>query len=411
MEIARDFRKELSSEQYKQFISLFTNDKIILLMSNMGAGLDDDGNWIVDLGCTEHITHLLNLFHGNLKTTHELPVKIPNGDSVPVKGKGPSTLPSGTEIRDVLYVPDFTCNLFSVSRLTQDLHCAITFFPDFFIMQDLNSRELIGTGKCQHGLYRMKMVGHERNAMSALVEVWHKRLGYASSSKLSCFDLVENASFNTVDCDSCAKAKHTRLPFHISSIKSKEYFELLHCDLWGRYRTPSLSRANYILMIVDDYRLSVWIFLLKHKFDASDHLMFFHKMVKTQCGKLIKRIRCDNRGEFVSNRMHNFYAEEGIILETTCPRTPQQNGVVERKHRHLLETARALRFQANLPKKFWGECVMTAAYIINCLPSKTINNKPHLRFYMKKSLIMNIWKIFGCLAYFRNTDTEGDKFE
>ncbi|KAJ0520498.1 putative RNA-directed DNA polymerase [Helianthus annuus] len=217
MEIARDFRKELSSEQYKQFISLFINDKIILLMANMGARLDDDGNWIVDLGCTEHITHLLNLFHGNLKTTHELPVKIPNGDSVPVKGKG--------------HPPYLTCNLFSVSRLTQDLHCAITFFPDFFIMQDLNSRELIGTGKCQHGLYRMKMVGHERKAMSASVEVWHKRLGHASSSKLSCFDLVENASFNTVDCDSCAKAKHTRLPFHINSIKSKEYFELLHCDL------------------------------------------------------------------------------------------------------------------------------------------------------------------------------------
>ncbi|MFS7944198.1 hypothetical protein Hanom_Chr06g00509241 [Helianthus anomalus] len=103
MEIARDFRKELSSEQYKQFISLFTNDKIFQLMANMGARLDDDGNWIVDSGCTEHITHLLNLFHGNLKTTHELPVKIPNGDSIPVKGKGPSTLPNGTLKSEMSY--------------------------------------------------------------------------------------------------------------------------------------------------------------------------------------------------------------------------------------------------------------------------------------------------------------------
>ncbi|XP_021995106.1 uncharacterized protein LOC110892024 [Helianthus annuus] len=136
----------------------------------MGARLGDDGNWIVDSGCTEYISYLLNLFHGNLKTTHELPVRIPNGDSIPVKRKGSSTLPNGTEIRDVLYVPDFTCNLLSVSRLTRDLHCTLTFFPNFFVMQDLNSKKLIEMGKCQHGLYRMKMAERERKAMSASVE-------------------------------------------------------------------------------------------------------------------------------------------------------------------------------------------------------------------------------------------------
>ncbi|KAD6119282.1 hypothetical protein E3N88_10553 [Mikania micrantha] len=61
-------------------------------------------------------------------------------------------------------------------------------------------------------------------------------------------------------------------------------------------------------------------------------------MVKTQFGKEIKRIRCDNRGEFVSNQMHKFYVTEGIVLETTCPHTPQQNGVVERKHPYYRST-------------------------------------------------------------------------
>ncbi|KAJ0477127.1 putative RNA-directed DNA polymerase [Helianthus annuus] len=254
----------LNHEKYEQFISSFTNDEIIQWMENMGARLGDDGNWIIDSGCTEHKTYLLNLFHGNLKTTRELPVRIPNGDSIPVKGKGSSTLPNGTEIRDVLYVPDFTCNLLSVSRLTRDLDCT--------------------------------MVERERKAMSASVEVWHKRLGHASSGKLSHFDFVKNVSFKTINCDSCAKAKHTQLPFPISSIKTKECFELLHCDLWGRYRTPSLSRANYFLTIVDDYSRSVWVILLRHKFDAGDHLIFFHKMIKTQFGKSIKRIRCNNGG-------------------------------------------------------------------------------------------------------------------
>ena len=103
--------------------------------------------------------------------------------------------------------------------------------------------------------------------------------------------------------------------------------------------------------------------------------MNFHKLVEVQFGKQIKRVRCDNGGEFTSNSMMCFYERNGILLETTCPHTPQQNGVVERKHRHLLETARALRFEAGLPKRFWGEYILTAAYIINRLPSKVIKNK------------------------------------
>nr|GEV91432.1 retrovirus-related Pol polyprotein from transposon TNT 1-94 [Tanacetum cinerariifolium] len=85
-----------------------------------------------------------------------------------------------------------------------------------------------------------------------------------------------------------------------------------------------------------------------------------------------ERVRCDNGGEFTSNSMITFYEENRILLETACPHTPQQNGVIERKHRNLLETARALRFEVNIPKRFWGECILTAAYIINRLPSKDV---------------------------------------
>lgn len=133
-------------------------------------------------------------------------------------------------------------------------------------------------------------------------------------------------------CDSCAREKFTRLPFPVSSIKSTECFELLHCDIWGKHRMPSLTHANYFLTIVDDFSRSVWVFLLRHKSDASDCLIGFCKMIKTQFNKCVKRVRCDNGGEFTLNRMVNFYTEQGILLETTCPHTPQQNGVVERKH-------------------------------------------------------------------------------
>nr|GEV90989.1 putative ribonuclease H-like domain-containing protein [Tanacetum cinerariifolium] len=285
------------------------------------------------------------------QVTSTAPVLIPNGDSIPVKGKGDCILPGGTKVNGV-YISDFKCNLLSVNRLCRDLQCFISFFPNFCVIQGLQKRNLIGTGRCQGGLYKMKMI-QERKAMATTIETWHKRLGHASKGKLARVDFLET-SINNLDnfCDSCAKAKHTRLPFPSSSIKTNASFKLIHCDIWGGYRIPSYTRANYFLTIVDDFSRAIWIFLLKHKNEASQHLKNFHRKIDVQFEKGIKRIRCDNGGEFTSTKMLEFYNENGILLETTCLHTPQQNGVVERKHRHLLETARALRISANLPKRF-----------------------------------------------------------
>ncbi|KAI3722512.1 hypothetical protein L2E82_33551 [Cichorium intybus] len=278
-------------------------------------------------------------------------------------------------------------------------------------MQGLRSKNLIGAGDCRRGLYRMGMFEDKRRVMHVTVERWHKRLGHASEGKLAKVDFLKNISFKLKVCDSCSKAKHTRSPFSLSEIKTTQCFELIHCDVWGKYRTPSLSGANYFLTIVDDFSRSVWIFLIKHKNDASKCLIDFHKMIENQFGKRIKRIRSDNGGEFTSHTMLDFYNQNGILFETTCPHTPQQNGVVERKHRHLLDTARALRFEAKLPNKFWGECVLTAAYIINRLPSTTLSNKtPYEKLYNQKPDYDHM-KVFGCLTYYRSNETNGDKFE
>ncbi|KAJ0924954.1 putative RNA-directed DNA polymerase [Helianthus annuus] len=148
-------------------------------------------------------------------------------------------------IKNVLYVPEFECNLLSVSKITNDLQCAMTFFPNFCVMQDIRSRELIGAGECFKGLYKMAMMGTERQAMMASVNTWHKRLGHASNSKLSHVGFIKNASLKSKGvCDSCMKAKFSRLPFTISTTKTSACFELIHCDVWGKYRTPSYTQAR-----------------------------------------------------------------------------------------------------------------------------------------------------------------------
>lgn len=160
--------------------------------------------------------------------------------------------------------------------------------------------------------------------------------------------LVPSISFDKVDygpCDVRLRAKQTRIPFPINEANVAESFYLLHCDIWGPYQTLSLSGAHYFLTIVDDKSRGVWIYLMIEKSEAYGILFGFHSMVKTQFGRQIKIIPSDNRREFTSGLIRQFYSNNGILHQTTCIDTLQQNG-------HIINVARALRFLAGLPLKF-----------------------------------------------------------
>lgn len=157
-----------------------------------------------------------------------------------------------------------------------------------------------------------------------------------------------------------------RLSFPDNITISSQCFDLLHMDIWGPYAYPSLLGHKYFLTIIDDKSRYTWIIFLKLKSKVSNHIKQFISMVETQFSVKVKGIRSDNGPEFA---LQNFYGSQGILHQTSCVETPQQNGVVERKHQHLLVVARALLFHANLPKFFWTQAV----HIINKLPSKFLN--------------------------------------
>ncbi|CAL1400060.1 unnamed protein product [Linum trigynum] len=407
--------------QLRAFLNMDSPNKPLAGMAvnmsgNVSPSLD---SWIIDSGCNEHIVTNASLFVGEFEKNSDMQVRIPNGNGVPVRNIGMAQLQNGLVLNRVLHIPDFQCNLLSVSRLTADHPVAVIFLSDFCVIQDLTSRKMIGMGIQSDGLYQLKVFERSHamaySARQALGQsaLWHSRLGHPSGTKLLALQPYISCPLvsSTDPCDSCLRAKQTRLPFVHSSIKTHSCFELIHIDIWGGFHEASLTGARYFLTIVDDFSRAVWVFLLRNKSEVARYLLVFCHQVRRQYNKNVCRIQADNGREFSTPALRDFYEKEGIILQTSCTDTPQQNGVVERKHRHLLDTARALRFHAGLPLRFWGECILTAVYLINRMPLVPIQNKTPYQILLGTLPKYDHLRSLGCLVYAKNNHRHLHKFE
>lgn len=246
--------------------------------------------------------------------------------------------------------------------------------------------------------------------------VWHMRLAHASHTVLQHIKspdvrIPSTDKSQLQACEVCHKAKQTRLPFPVRTSTSSAKFELIHMDVWGPYSEHSLANTNYMLTLVDDFSRATWTYLLQHKSQATATFSTFINMVHNQFDGKIKGVKTDNGKEFVNYDFLALLNKHCIIHQKTCPYTPQQNGTVERKHRHLLQLARSLMIQANLPKWFWSYSLLTATYIINRLPSPILNWKtPYETLHGKQPNYSNL-RVFGCLSYATNVGPHKGKFE
>jgi len=153
---------------------------------------------------------------------------------------------------------------------------------------------------------------------------------------------------------------------------------------------------KYFLTIVDDHSRFTWLYIMKNKAEARVHLVNFVAMIKNQFQKRIKVIRTDNGLEF---NMIQFFNTKGIIHQTSCVETPEQNGLLDRKHQHILNVTRALLFQSKLTQNFWNFDVQYVVTLINCLPTPFIKNFTPFEILYEHPFDMKQLHIFGCLCY------------
>ncbi|CAM8878782.1 unnamed protein product [Rhodiola kirilowii] len=172
-----------------------------------------------------------------------------------------------------------------------------------------------------------------------------------------------------------------------------------------------MTGCKYFLTLVDDFSRNTWTFLMKQKSEVPTLVIQFFNLVDTQFNKKIKSFRSDNGSEFFNTMLTQFLISKGCVHQSSCPYTPHQNGVVERKHRHLLDVARSLRFQSNLPKIFWGDCVLSATYLINRSPSAVLGFKSPFEMLFQSPPSVDHLGVIGCLCYVNTNSHQRDKLD
>jgi len=232
------------------------------------------------LDCLSHVRDMV-----------ECPVGFPNGQQTAATKEGIVVLSDKLKLANVLYVPSLQCNLISVSQLIDESDCVAQFTNKICAIQDRTSRMVIGAGELREGLYYLRgraTVATVQTGNEKSFNLWHKRLGHPSSKVL---ELVPNVGAGKISslrnqvCDVCLRAKQTRDKFPTSDNKTLESFQLIHCYLWGPYRTTALCGARYFLTIVDDYSRATWIYLLLDKKEVSVNLCNFIALVERQFNK------------------------------------------------------------------------------------------------------------------------------
>ena len=215
---------------------------------------------------------------------------------------------------------------------------------------------MIGKGKRVQDLYVLDMNNSEFYGQPIVcnnvsVQTWQNRLGHFSPK---CFDLLKNQlqcnkTSSTVPCYICPLAKQRRLSFISHHNMSDSPFDLIHCDIWGPYHLNSYSGHRYFLTVLDDCTRFTWLFLLKQKSDVSHVIPKFFNFIHTQFDKKVKQFRSDNAKELAFTE---YFADKRVFHQFSCVEMPEQNSIVERKHQQLLNVARALYFQSQVPQSF-----------------------------------------------------------
>ncbi|GKD14013.1 retrovirus-related pol polyprotein from transposon TNT 1-94 [Tanacetum coccineum] len=171
-------------------------------------------------------------------------------------------------------------------------------------------------------------------------------------------------------------------------------------------RVASINGKKYILVIVDDYSRFTWVRFLRTKDEAPEAIIKCIKNIQVRLNATVRNVRTDNGTEFVNQTLHEFYENVGISHQTSVARTSQQNGVVKRRNRTLIEAARTMLIFYKAPLFLWSEAINIACYTQNRSIIRRRYNKTPYELMQDKKLDLSFFYVFGALCYPTNDNDD-----
>lgn len=386
------------------------------------------GCWYIDSGCSTHMTGD-RAFFDILDESVSIEVVLADGSVTKSNGIGEGTMKCvdghgkvrDIHFKEVLFIPALDSGLLSVRKLTQK-GFNVLFHNSSCDIEDA-SRAIVAQGNLSGNLFVLnaaneaKVCAEHRHSANCQ-HTWHRRFGHRDPVVL---DRIKKEGLGTgfemqdcglrQVCEECLAGKFARLPFpKVSGNRAPRILDLVHTDVCGPMKNVTPGGARYLMTLIDDHSRYTVVCLLRQKSDAAGCIKQFVAQVKNRFGRAPCVIRSDGGGEYVNRELKDYYAKEGIQAQYSAAYSPQQNGVAERKNRTLQEMATCMLVDAGLDRKYWGEAVVTAAYVQNRLPSRSVSRTPFELWFDRKPEFKH-FRVFGSAAYVHVPDVKRSKLD
>nr|GEU41710.1 retrovirus-related Pol polyprotein from transposon TNT 1-94 [Tanacetum cinerariifolium] len=319
-------------------------------------------------------------------------------------------------ITRVYFVEGLGHNLFSIGQFC-DSDLEVAFRRNTCFVRNLEGVDLL-SGNRTTNLYTINL--HDMasaspiclmaRASSTMSWLWHQRLSHLNFDTIN--DLAKHDLVSGLPkfkyhkehlCPSCEQEKSKRASYPPKPVpNSRQRLHLLHMDLCGPMRIASVNGKRYVLVIVDDYSRYTWVQFLRSKDEAPEVIKTFLKTISILLQSPVIIIRTDNGTEFKNQVLKEYFDSVGISHQVSSVRTPQQNRVVERRNRTLVEAARTMLIFSRAPLFLWAEAIATAGFTQNrSIIHRRFNKTPYELINGRKPDISFLY-VFGALCYPKN---------
>lgn len=388
----------------------------------------DEDCWIIDSGASSHMSpHAKKL--SKYRSFSE-PRMITLGDGKQTHSLGKGTFYFRTNdfsgyLLDVLWVPELTENLFSVSSaLNQGCDVKFTNNPASVIFLKNGQIKLRGN-RGARGLFTIQLEPASQDNPTSMdfsgvtLDEWHQRFGHCSKDAIKelirkdAITGIKITNSNNDPCVCCAHGKICRAhhPTRTSTKATEENFAL-HMDTVGPIAIRSLGNNRYFVLATEEYSNYKIIRFIQGKDEVSNAVKEIVTQVEIESKRPVRMILTDNGSEYLNYKLKSWLAERGIIHETSATYTPEQNGLAERANRTIIEGTKTLinsirnQLPAQIVERLWAEAAQTVVYTTNRLLSPRNNEKTRYELYMGSKPCAQNLKRFGQSAIVRRENRE-----